>query len=56
MITVTMPISEYEDLKRNQVLNIRNDIRQLKPISDEYGVAQSTISRIRNGKRWDSLK
>ncbi len=42
-------------LTSNDVLSIRSDSRSHCVIANDYGVAQSTVTRIKNGKRWSHL-
>ena len=42
-------------LTPNQVMNIRKDRRMQRIIAREYGVTQSTISRIKRGTGWTHI-
>jgi len=42
----------WAKLTLEQVKSIRQDDRLQRVIAEEYGVLQNTISRIKNGKRW----
>ncbi len=42
-------------LTEEQIRLIRDDVRMQKVIAGEYGITQSTVSKIKLGKRWDKL-
>jgi hypothetical protein len=43
-------------LSEDDVRAIRHDPRSSRPVASEYGVDRSTITRIRNRKRWAWLE
>ena len=45
-----------QKLSESQVLAIRDDLRSLKEIASDYGIDPSTVSLIRNKKRWVFVK
>jgi hypothetical protein len=42
-------------LTEKQVLAIRRDLRRHWVIADQYGVARTTVTRIKSGATWDWL-
>lgn len=48
--------SKQSKLTEAQVRRIRSDTRPQKDIANDYNVAQSQISRIKQGKTWKRVR